>query len=288
MLAIGYWNLGKRATVKHVTDLVHEVTSSRMLSGPNGDIILGLSETGKITAPILQSALGTDFIVKTSDYKKFICVQRLRSGQLVSTFEEEKAWPFLLHRGTGQTLETHLLWFVHRPSKLGHINSTSYSAVDAANLRQQVESWELQYSTNKSVLIGDFNADPYSESMVAADALNSVMCRNIALRMRSRQKGSGRSKKIIPMFYNAMWSALGDQTDTQQPGSYYNGGDLSDSAIWHALDQVLIRPSLIPVLDTGTPKFLTRIGSTSLLSPKANAVDTSISDHLPVLVTLKI
>ncbi|MEY9828929.1 hypothetical protein ABIA25_000744 [Sinorhizobium fredii] len=288
MLAIAYWNLGKRAVVQHVVDLIHEVTSSRTLSGPNGDIVLGLTETAKINVPTLERALGTDFTVTASAYKKFICVHRLKSGQLVSAFEEEKAWPFLLRRGAGQTLETHCLWFVHRPSKLGHFNSTSNSTLDAANLRQRVEFRESEYATDKSVLIGDFNADPYSESMVAAEALNSVMCRNIAIRMKYRTKGNGRYKKIIPMFYNAMWSALGDQTDTQQPGSYYNGGDLSDSAIWHALDQVLIRPSLIPVLNTGTPKFLTRIGSTSLLSPQANAVDTSISDHLPVLVTLKI
>lgn len=288
MLAIAYWNLGKQATIQHVADLVHDVTSSRTLSGPSGEIVLGLTETGNITVSALQAKLGTDFTVEADPYKIFICVHRLKSGQLVSDFNEEKAWPFLLLRGTGQTLDAHCLWFVHRPSKFGCFNPTANSSIDASKLRERVELRENQHATNKTVLIGDFNADPYSESMVAPGALNAVMCRNMALRRKFRKQGTGGFQKKIPMFYNAMWGALGDQTNIQQPGSYYNGGDLSDTAIWHALDQVLIRPSLIHVLYPDTPKFLTNIGSTSLLSPRANAVDTRISDHLPVLVTLKI
>ncbi|MBB3139135.1 hypothetical protein FHS26_006921 [Rhizobium pisi] len=288
MLAIAYWNLGKRAQVQHVVDLTFELTESPSLSGPHGEAIIGLSETGRISVQSLRAALGTAFSVYASDYKSFICISKLASGQLTSEFEEEHAWPFLLHRGAGQTLETHCLWFVHRPSPFGKFNPRTYSTLDAAKLRQRVEVREAEQAIAKSILIGDFNSDPYCDSMVAAGALNSAMCRNIASHMRFRTEGKGRYQKKIPMFYNAMWANLGDQTSTAQPGSFFNDGDISDSTIWHALDQVLIRPSLIPTLPTGTPKYLTNIRATNLLKPQSNGIDTTISDHLPVVVTMKI
>lgn len=288
MIAIAYWNLGKRALVHHVVDLINDVTSSPTLSGSHGEIILGLTETRTVTISALTAALGPAFTVSASPYKKFICIFRLKTGRLTSEFEEEHAWPLALQRGRGKALQAYHLWFVHRSSPFGKFNPGAYSVLDAAKLRERVELREVEHVTDNSLLIGDFNNDPYSEAMVAGQALNAVMCRDIAERMRYRTVGRGRFRKKIPLFYNAMWGGLGDQTDTEQPGSFYNGGDVSDSAIWHALDQVLVRPSVIPHLKKGTPKFITKIGSTRLLLPSTNAVDISVSDHLPVLVSLKI
>ncbi|MNY53860.1 hypothetical protein D3C86_1896580 [compost metagenome] len=116
--------------------------------------------------------------------------------------------------------------------------------------------------------------------MTGLDGLNAVMCRFLA-RKAPRQRGGLKRQ----YFYNPMWGLLGDQTPQNQPASYYMSSDTG--ALWHALDQVLIRPEIISELQD-SPRVVTEIADESLLSSRSRQVKKAISDHLPISIRLAI
>lgn len=80
------------------------------------------------------------------------------------------------------------------------------------------------------------------------------------------------------MFYNPMWSRLGDES-AGPPGTYfYDGGSGTEKYFWHTFDQVLLRPGLLQAYETGHLEILTGIGTFPL--------DGGPSDHSPVLLRL--
>lgn len=86
------------------------------------------------------------------------------------------------------------------------------------------------------------------------------------------------------MFYNPMWSFLGD--DRKPYGTYYYGGSGIDNTYWHIYDQVIIRPALRERFVDNNLKILTETSSRYLLNSKGHP-DTEISDHLPIMFEIK-
>jgi hypothetical protein len=81
-----------------------------------------------------------------------------------------------------------------------------------------------------------------------------------------------------------MWSRLGDESEGPT-GTYYRAAAHIADYYWHTFDQVLLRPDLLPFYKKNNLKILTTINGTELL--RSRGLDRSISDHLPVLLTLE-
>ena len=180
--------------------------------------------------------------------------------------------------------ETHSLRTVKLPGlpeiviAVAHLRSRAWQAersqsFGAVELVDAIVELEEQVGHRRTLLVGDFNMDPFDDGMVGARALHAMMTRKTAA------KGSRVvENRPYPMFYNPMWSLLGD-TSPGPPGTYRYWRSEYVCQEWHAFDQVLVRPDLIDAFPTARLQILDRIGETALLTA---AGVPSPSDHLPL------
>jgi hypothetical protein len=140
---------------------------------------------------------------------------------------------------------------------------------------------EKQVRHQRTLLVGDFNLNPFDQGMAKVRGFYGVMSRSVAERETQRLKS-----KDYALFYNPMWSRLGDHSEGP-PGTYYRAKTSHLSYYWHCYDQMLIRPALIPCFEPAGLSVLTRLAGVELMSDgKPDA--KNFSDHLPVFVVLDI
>jgi len=168
-----------------------------------------------------------------------------------------------------------LLVAVHLGSKL-HLESNEQGLL-ATRMPQIIDEAEKKLKHSRTIVLGDFNMDPFEMGLTSSETLHAIMDRRIAVgRARTVQ---GRSRQF---FYNPMWNFLGDAS-TGPPGTYFYSGSAPVTHFWHTFDQVLIRPELLANFRDENVSVLTSAGSASLLDVKGRPDKTNASDHLPLL-----
>jgi hypothetical protein len=173
-----------------------------------------------------------------------------------------------------------LLATVHLPSLL-HMTRESQMA-EMFELSIAVRDTENQQGHRRTILIGDLNADPFSDGVVSAAGLNAVMTQDIARRGSRRVRG-----REYPFFYNPMWGFFGDRTHGPSGSYYYDAGD-DVQHFWHTIDQVLIRPALLNGLGPESVSILSSDGQAALVRRNGRPDGRNASDHLPLLFQLEI
>lgn len=138
-----------------------------------------------------------------------------------------------------------------------------------------VRQAEKEQGHQRTIVIGDFNADPFDPGICSANGFHAVMSRDVAMRMQRKISPFGN----FPFFYNPTWSMFGDE-NTGPPGSYYRASSEEFCQFWHLFDQCLVRPDLVPFLPEKSFFILSSAGDRSLVS--ANGTPEA-SDHLPLL-----
>jgi hypothetical protein len=172
-----------------------------------------------------------------------------------------------------------LLTVAHLPSKL-HWSGESQS-FECAELARQIVNEEEKVGHRRTVLVGDFNMNPFEAGMVGAVGLNSVMSRTVAGRdVRTVQ---GREYRF---FYNPMWGHFGDVRG-ETAGSYYYDSAQHVNYFWNMFDQVLIRPELAQHFKPDQLRIVTRAGVHSLVGLDGRPDNTAFSDHLPLVFELE-
>ncbi len=102
---------------------------------------------------------------------------------------------------------------VHFPSK--RYWSAESQASECFELGKAIEQVEKDVGYRRTILVGDFNMNPFETGIVSSGGLNSVMSRRIASRVSRTVQG-----RDYHFLYNPMWSHFGDaRADTA--GSYY-------------------------------------------------------------------
>lgn len=152
----------------------------------------------------------------------------------------------------------------------------------AASVNSDVEGIEAQVGHRRTLLIGDFNMNPFEQGLVSSDCFHAVMSRRTAQRQSRTIDGRERF-----FFYNPVWSLLGDHPPNP-PGSYYRAGSGRTEYFWHSFDQVLLRPDLLDYFPDNGIEVLTRIGERTLLTRNGIPDANTGSDHLPLLLELSI
>jgi hypothetical protein len=142
-------------------------------------------------------------------------------------------------------------------------------------LGRVVREAEKERDHRRTVIVGDFNADPFDHGISAATGFHGVMSRNVATRMDREVSPHGK----FPFFYNPSWSMFGDE-NSGPPGSYYRTSAEEFCQFWHIFDQCLIRPELVPFLPEKSFSVLTSAGEKPLVSDNGTP---NLSDHLPIL-----
>lgn len=169
-----------------------------------------------------------------------------------------------------------LLSVVHGLDKRN--NSTAKQELFLQQVVAALSFFENEVGHDRSIVLGDFNANPFESPMASALGMNAVISRAIAQRDPRRM-----FDRSYPYFYNPMWNLYGDEPRGSAPATYYYRGSDPHELYWHMLDQVLIRPSLLSRFDFSTLDIVTAVRSTELTGAKGTPNRKRFSDHLPVV-----
>lgn len=147
--------------------------------------------------------------------------------------------------------------------------------VDIRKMMDVVHGYENKASINKTIVMGDLNANPYDREMLLPNAFNAMLFKGI-LRNKTARTWCGDE---YPFLYNPTIHWLSEESENY--GSFYYSGDCT-SPIWNCYDQALVSPELMDRIKSYS--YLKRIGDRDLV---ANVrPDSKISDHLPLLVDI--
>ena len=163
---------------------------------------------------------------------------------------------------------------VHFPSKWNtNADSQAFECIELAN---DIATVETQVGHRRTLVVGDFNMNPFEEGMIAANGLHAQASRRLA---------SGGSRRVdgrdYRFFYNPMWNFWGDN-GRGPGGTYFYRGSQIVTLNWNIFDQVLLRPELLPFFEGAQLEILTTDGETSFLTRAGTPTTRGGSDHLPI------
>jgi hypothetical protein len=164
---------------------------------------------------------------------------------------------------------------VHLPSKLYW--SAESQALECTELRRRIHLEEEKAGHHRTILVGDFNMNPFESGLAGAAGLNAVMSRRVASRHTRTVQG-----RDYRYFYNPMWGHFGDAKG-HTAGSYFYDAAEHVNYYWNVFDQVMLRPELAERFDPSRLSIVTTIGAQSLVRPDGTPDRTAGSDHLPLV-----
>lgn len=212
---------------------------------------------------------------------------RLPKANMVPIFDEKK---LTIRAIQLPRMEEIILVGLHLPSAM------SMNEVDRASLSAEwnrtIAEAESGRGHLRTLVVGDFNMNPFEQGMIQYNGFNATMCRQIAKR-KSRKV----QDRTFNFFYNPMWNFLGDNREGP-PGTYYYSGSTPSALFWHVLDQVIIRPEIIDIFPQESLKVITQTGNSNILDSQGRPINNVIklldkngrptpSDHLPIVFSLK-
>lgn len=271
MATFAFWNVHKNSLNRAISNLAHHY---------NVDVLI-LAESKSNAGNLLAE-------LNTTDAPHFhFTFGMCRKIQIYTNFSREFIKPVfesdnLTIRHLQLPARTDiLLAAIHFPSKL--FFSEASQASECFELARAIRSAEEKLGHTRTILVGDFNMNPFEVGIVAANGLNAVMTKRIA----SRQTRKLKNREYF-FFYNPMWSYFGDGKEDNPGGSYYYERSENVLYYWNLFDQVLIRPSMMPFFPGENLKILSKIGSQSLISENGIPDKVGASDHLPIVFELKL
>ena len=166
-----------------------------------------------------------------------------------------------------------------------HLQSKAYPdheerrKITIGHIIKEIRDLETALDTEDTMILGDFNVNPYDTACVGARNLHGI-----PIYEEAKRQSRVVAEEEFFMFYNPMWNLLGD---FQKPYGtfYYNGGD-SNNTFWNIYDQVIMRPSLRERFVDSSLKIVTQTGSISFLDDKGHP-NREISDHLPIVFEMR-
>lgn len=200
MLTFLFWNIRGRDLLPHIGALVDEHAV---------DVVV-LAES-EIPAKLLLRGLrsgGAEFLIRGSAAAPCQVAVRRAAGDL-KLLESYSRYTF--YRLTGDARPPLTLVALHAHSKRFYAPADQLSF--ACELRLDLRAVERRQRHRRTLMVGDFNMDPFEPAMVSTAGLHAVLSRDIA------EQGSrivdGRRHDF---FFNPTWSLMGDPV---LPGSYF-------------------------------------------------------------------
>lgn len=262
-MRILFWNLNRQELAAEIKALVAEFEPAFVVFSEDAFAMDRPSSLGMSFA-LVESVCSRVQVYTTCD------VARLRR------IDEEKYYSIQEVSLAGRL--PFLLAVIHWKSRLYRsVKSQSAAVYSIANT---IRASETRVGHQRTIFIGDMNVDPFNEAMVATNGLNATMSRHVAMRGVRRSSPFGE----YPFFYNPMWSVYGDESDGP-PGTYFRSDSEEVCYFWHAFDQVLVRPDLVPLLPMRSLRVINKVHDFSLASERGTP---RASDHFPILFEFEI
>lgn len=170
------------------------------------------------------------------------------------------------------------LFPVHFQSKVNW--SESSLALECVNFARDIKLVESKTFCANSILIGDFNMNPFEDGIVASNGLNSHQDLNY---LSNNLKGRDIDGTLYKFFNNPMWNFLGDNEIPYGTLYHRTSGHISHE--WHIFDQIMIRPEMKAHISKKSFKIVSNICGQTLLK-KYNRPNDKYSDHLPIILEL--
>lgn len=304
MMTFLFWNMGGEGSKKTPEEVVAEnAREARRL-----DILRNLAESRNVDVVMLAEC-PVDAGRVLSELNRGTTRQKglqFRETDSDSQCKKILIFPrfptrFLLRRSEGPRFTGRLinlpeprpplvLFVVHFGSKL--YKSDASQTLAAPGFSQIVKDLEKKAKHDRTLIVGDFNMNPFEDGVVGAEGLNAAMSRWVAEKVERKVDGVK-----YPFFYNPMWSHFGDSTHLEFPPAsplheppgtcYYPAGE-SRWHYWNIFDQVLLRPSLLPYFNNKDLQIVTSDGTTRLIDADGLPERDLLSDHLPILFRLNV
>lgn len=227
-------------------------------------------------AQTLSASGAGPYTALSVDGGKIHILSRLSASDFISKYTDPEIG---LHIRSLQTRKVGrvLVASLHYPSKLQWSDKEQEHGA-MFRLIPAIQQMERASRHKRTVLVGDFNMNPFEGGVMSAFALHAVMTRALALREERTVAG-----EPYQFFYNPMWGHFGDRTPGP-PGTFYLSSSKPGNCFWNMYDQVLLRPTLMGRLHR--LEILTSDGVESLLTRTGLPSRDHASDHLPLLFTL--
>lgn len=167
-----------------------------------------------------------------------------------------------------------ILCGIHLNSKL-HSGHEGFREILIEQIIHDLRKIEQDIGSENSIIVGDFNINPYDSSCIDARFFHSIPILEEAERKTRVVAG-----KEYSIFYNPMWNLLGDYSIPY--GTYYcNSGEILNT-YWNIFDQVIFKPALKSRFVKDSLKIISETSVRFLLDGKGHP-DKEISDHLPII-----
>ena len=200
---------------------------------------------------------------------KLICIFNNNSIH-ISLIQEYKN-RFFIYKVIYNKIEF-IIGALHFPSKL--FFNESAQLCEAIDYVAQIVKIEKDLDNDNTIIIGDFNMNPFAIGMISANGFNSVCSKEIALK-KIRKIQSINYK----YFYNPAWKLYAGLSDEIYGTFYYSNPNHTDFH-WNIFDQALLRSKIIEKneIDFGI-----------INDNKQNNIRNkgAISDHYPVFLKLE-
>lgn len=171
-----------------------------------------------------------------------------------------------------------ILCCVHLQSKI-YNDSDKQRQTTIRNIVYGICETEDKNNTSNTIVVGDFNMNPYDDGCLEADCFHGL-----PIYHEAKRKIRKIADENYKMFYNPMWNFCGDFSKPY--GTYYHSGNNLSNTYWNIFDQVIIRPDLKQRFTNKSLEIITSVNGNSLLNTSGYP-NKDISDHLPISFELK-
>ena len=210
---------------------------------------------------------------------KVRAISRLGPGVFVHQFmSENRSMALWAIRDVGSSVAEVLVAGVHLPAKLGG-KTDADQIVAATSIINDLCGEEDRRGHRNTAIVGDFNMNPYDQSMTSVAGIHGLMTRDLA-----RKSDRIHEKKAYRRFYNPMWGLFGDRTPGPAGSYFWRSSGALHNPHWSMPDQVLLRPNLIDRL-SGLG-ILDHDGQHPLVRLDGTPDHENYSDHLPLSFSL--
>ena len=253
-----FWNLKNNNIAEYIVECLKE---------NNIDIAI-FSEHKNVDFSEIDESTDYTFIDSMGGCEKIVM---LAKNTIAVEIKQEQSRYALYHITQGSS--QYVIAGVHLQDRINTDTATRVACI--GRLVNDLSNVERRCKCKNTIVIGDFNANPYDDELLQMNAFNAVLFKDVIRKSETRTVDGITYRR----FYNPVLNYISEHTKTY--GSFYHSSG-SSTPVWHCIDQVLLSKALID--NIASLSYLKNIGSKSLLNKvKPNE---AISDHLPLLVEL--
>lgn len=273
-MKIAFWNVNKKELSDVLVEFVNEQSIDILL-------IAEIHEDTALNFLIKQNVINPQRSYTHISDSRINVLSSFKSSifSKINTFSNSPRWD--VYSIDIPTIIKLNLFCVHFHSKVNW--SDDSLALECVILAKDIEFIEKQRGVEESIIIGDFNMNPYESGIVAANGLHALPDLQHIKKTPSGRKIDGINYKY---FYNPMWNFFGD--DIMPFGTHYYREPGHVSREWNIYDQVIYRPALSKHIKNNSVEIIYNIGGDNLINAMNRPDKNNYSDHLPLLIKLNL